>query len=104
MYAHAPCGREQTLSYYKCSWQSLFSDYPIHRGYHCNICLPQWRTMNDLIFRSLSMSEQSHSELIQRKDDRAPDALRPVEFVLDYSRYAEGSVLIKMGQDRKSVV
>lgn len=43
------------------------------------------------------MSEQSHSELIQRKDERAPDALRPVEFVLDYSRYAEGSVLIKMG-------
>src|SRR5690625_6591977 len=53
--------------------------------------------MNDLIFRSLSMSEQSHSELIQRKDGRAPDDLRPVEFALDYSRYAEGSVHVKMG-------
>src|SRR5690625_2015624 len=33
----------------------------------------------------------------ERSDGRAFDALRPVEFELEFTRYAEGSVLIKMG-------
>lgn len=43
------------------------------------------------------MSEQLYSHPFERENARANDALRPVEFILDYSRYAEGSVLIKMG-------
>lgn len=43
------------------------------------------------------MSESSDLQPFARKNDRPADALRPVEFELDYSRYAEGSVLIKMG-------
>lgn len=33
-----------------------------------------------------------------RADGRAADQLRPIEIVMDYQRYAEGSVLIKCGQ------
>ncbi len=34
---------------------------------------------------------------MQRIDGRRPNQLRPVELILDVQRYAEGSVLIKMG-------
>lgn len=43
------------------------------------------------------MSDQTPSANVIRHDSRAADALRPVHFELDYSRYAEGSVLIQMG-------
>lgn len=36
--------------------------------------------------------------MVQRFEDRAVDALRPVRFELGLSKYAEGSVLIKMGE------
>ena len=36
----------------------------------------------------------------KRPDGRRPDELRPVNFVLDYVKYAEGSVLIEMGGTR----
>lgn len=32
-----------------------------------------------------------------RKDGRRPDQLRPIEFVVDYTKWAEGSVLAKFG-------
>jgi ribonuclease PH len=35
-----------------------------------------------------------------RSDGRAPDGLRPVKITPGYTRYAEGSVLIEMGQTR----
>ena len=33
-----------------------------------------------------------------RRDGRAPDELRPVEFIRDYTVYAAGSVLVRMGR------
>ncbi|MER3458463.1 MAG: ribonuclease PH, partial [Chloroflexota bacterium] len=35
-----------------------------------------------------------------RPDGRRPDELRPVRFILNYTDYAEGSVLIEMGRTR----
>src|SRR6187399_1811482 len=35
-----------------------------------------------------------------RHDGRAPDALRPVRFVRNFTRYAEGSVLVEYGHTR----
>jgi ribonuclease PH len=35
-----------------------------------------------------------------RHDGRAPDALRPVRFIRNYTRYAEGSVLVEFGHTR----
>ncbi len=35
-----------------------------------------------------------------RPDGRQPDELRPVRFTLDYTDYAEGSVLVEMGRTR----
>ena len=35
--------------------------------------------------------------VMQRFNGRAADALRPLQFELGISKYAEGSVLIKMG-------
>jgi ribonuclease PH len=35
-----------------------------------------------------------------RHDGRAPDALRPVRFIRNFTRYAEGSVLIEYGHTR----
>ncbi|MET0290979.1 MAG: ribonuclease PH [Steroidobacteraceae bacterium] len=35
-----------------------------------------------------------------RHDGRAPDALRPVRFVRNFTRYAEGSVLVEFGHTR----
>ncbi len=35
-----------------------------------------------------------------RVDGRAPDDLRPIKVVVDYQRYAEGSVLIEAGETR----
>jgi ribonuclease PH len=34
---------------------------------------------------------------MSRSDGRAPDQLRPIELIVDYQRYAEGSVLITCG-------
>jgi ribonuclease PH len=39
-------------------------------------------------------------EAIQRRDGRAPDALRPVKFTRAFTRYAEGSVLVEFGETR----
>ncbi len=36
----------------------------------------------------------------ERKDGRAPDALRPVRITRGYTRYAEGSVLVEFGHTR----
>ncbi len=36
----------------------------------------------------------------QRRNDRAPDALRPVRFTRHYTRHAEGSVLVEFGDTR----
>jgi len=35
-----------------------------------------------------------------RSDGRQPDALRPITFVRNYTRYAEGSVLVSFGETR----
>ncbi|HKI50977.1 MAG TPA: ribonuclease PH [Geothermobacteraceae bacterium] len=35
-----------------------------------------------------------------RSDGRQPDALRPISFVRNYTRYAEGSVLVSFGETR----
>jgi ribonuclease PH len=35
-----------------------------------------------------------------RRDGRAPDALRPVQFTRSFTRYAEGSVLVEFGHTR----
>jgi ribonuclease PH len=37
---------------------------------------------------------------IKRRDGRAPDALRPVRLTPNYTKYAEGSVLVEMGETR----
>lgn len=43
------------------------------------------------------MSMNTENQPIERAHGRNFDALRPVEFELGFTRYAEGSVLIKMG-------
>mgnify|MGYP001180865289 CR=1 FL=1 len=43
------------------------------------------------------MTINSETPFLERTQGRACDALRPVEFELGFTRYAEGSVLIKMG-------
>ncbi len=43
------------------------------------------------------MSESRQFRMTQRSDGRAPDALRPVQLLTDYTRHAEGSVLACMG-------
>ncbi len=40
------------------------------------------------------------SEYPTRPDGRCPDELRPVNFILDFVEYAEGSVLIELGRTR----
>jgi ribonuclease PH len=37
---------------------------------------------------------------VTRRDGRAPDALRPVQFTRGFTRYAEGSVLVEFGETR----
>jgi len=37
---------------------------------------------------------------VSRPDGRAPDELRPVEFITDFVRSATGSVLIEQGETR----
>ena len=37
---------------------------------------------------------------MQRPDGRTPDALRPVKITKDYTMYAEGSVLVEMGNTK----
>jgi ribonuclease PH len=44
-----------------------------------------------------TMTPRIRSKKMQRSDGRAANELRPVELVLDIQRYAEGSVLIKVG-------
>lgn len=43
------------------------------------------------------MTKDSETQHITRSENRAFDSLRSVEFELGFTRYAEGSVLIKMG-------
>ncbi|MFT3906806.1 MAG: ribonuclease PH [Steroidobacteraceae bacterium] len=38
--------------------------------------------------------------MLQRKDGRAADALRPVRFTRQFTRHAEGSVLVEFGETR----
>lgn len=42
------------------------------------------------------MSDGSHA----RRDGRRPDALRPIQFARNFTRYAEGSVLVSFGETR----
>ena len=37
---------------------------------------------------------------MQRPDGRTPDALRPVKMTTHYTMYAEGSVLVEMGNTK----
>ena len=39
-----------------------------------------------------------------RIDNRKNDQIRDIKITRNYTKYAEGSVLIEMGSDRKSVV
>jgi len=45
------------------------------------------------------MNSQS-AGIFRREDGRAPDELRPARITTDFTRYAEGSVLIEVGQTR----
>lgn len=45
----------------------------------------------------MSDTNLSSSDTFERASGRANDALRPIELVCSYTRYAEGSVLIRMG-------
>lgn len=49
--------------------------------------------------RRMSVSQQSINQR-DRAHQRALDALRPVTFVRNFTRYAEGSVLISMGETK----
>src|ERR1035441_8665145 len=40
------------------------------------------------------------NEPLKRRDGRAPDELRPVELIRDYTEFAPGSVLAVMGKTR----
>ncbi len=40
------------------------------------------------------------SDTSKRFDGRAPEELRPISFALNYTRYAEGSVLVSFGETR----
>ena len=46
------------------------------------------------------MNSQPTTGIFRREDGRPPDALRPVRLTTDFTRYAEGSVLIEVGQTR----